>query len=112
VTRTGEAYHLTKDCKKLMNYASYERFPCKDCRAASKKILDFKQSSSSNRKETTLFISTKDQKYHDPSCERLWGSRSKDKRIRCIECESEELTLKWARERFAEKFVKEETKKD
>jgi len=103
ITRAGEKYHLEKGCKNLTNYAHYERFPCKECEERTKEVLDIKESSSSNRSETALFISTKDQKYHHPSCERLWGSRSKDRRVRCLDCESDELTLKWARSRAEEK---------
>ena len=94
VTRSGEKYHLQSDCKNTTSYVIFERTPCETCKDQSKKVLTVEESSSSNRSETRLFISTKDRHYHHPSCEKMWTSRSKDPRIRCIDCEKVELARK------------------
>ena len=106
VTRNGEAYHLKNDCRHLKNYVYHERTPCEECRGSAEEVLNIRGSSSSNREETALIITAQNKKYHHPTCDVVWGSRSKDKRIRCIDCEIKERNRNAEEERNERKARK------
>jgi hypothetical protein len=85
ITRTGYAFHFSKECNHLNGRASYERTPCEDCAEKTKENL-MKDNDKRNRRSTKVYITQRDKHYHDPSCEKVWNQRDKSERFKCLDC--------------------------
>ena len=87
VTRSGEQFHLDEGCGHLKNYTFYKRIICEECKGRVPEELDYSGRSDGDRDKTEVVITTKDRKYHHPSCKEARNAKQKDKRRRCLDCE-------------------------
>jgi len=90
VTRHGEAYHQTEDCKTLKHSQIFRREPCEICKERVKEMWKEKTASSSHeRNKMEVIITNTNTKYHHPSCEELKKCKAHDKRRMCWYCNNE-----------------------